>query len=139
MLFKRLSGQGDFMETGASYDVHDDALTMQRTQDVEPILEANKRDYADGDGWTENRDMRHVASIPNVVVEQWLKQGINVFDDNDWQKVLRLLDMPQYRYLRTSPGRLARKPSRTYFTAEGSRRSEAEEIQVIQAGVGRPG
>jgi hypothetical protein len=136
MLFRSLAGDGDFIRTEVSHDSHEDVTTFKRTQDVEPILNANREDFKDANGgWTQNRDMRHVASIPNVVVEQWLKAGINVFDNNDWPKVLRLLDMPQYKYLRTSPGKLARGPSRTYYTGEGSRRSEGEQIQVLQSGV----
>jgi hypothetical protein len=50
--------------------VEDDKRHFVRVQDVEPILEDNKRLRADPppkiDGF------KHIATIPNVVLEQWL-------------------------------------------------------------------
>lgn len=46
------------------------------------------------------------ASIPNIVVEQWKKEGIDIFKDEDWPKVAAKLNDPDYKWLRTSPGRV---------------------------------
>ena len=54
---------------------HDGALTFERVQDVEPILDATAaRRVA---GMTGSSEMRHAASIPKVVVEAYCnRQGI---------------------------------------------------------------
>lgn len=83
-------------------------IVICREQDVEPYLEANKRRR---NAFQAKRgvSMRLVADIPNVVVEQWLKLGVNVFDKNDNKKVQQLLNSNEYAYLRTSPGKIAVK------------------------------
>lgn len=87
-------------------DALDDAVTIRRVQDVEPILEANKALYTLNDGYSPSRDLRRVARIPATVIEQWMKQGINIFDKNCEAAVRRKLNDPQYLYLRTAPGRV---------------------------------
>lgn len=52
------------------------------------------------------KNMWKVASIPNIVVEQWKKEGIDLFNDEDWPKVRAKLNDPDYKWLRTSPGRV---------------------------------
>jgi len=52
------------------------------------------------------KNMWKVASIPNIVVEQWRKEGIDLFKDEDWPKVRAKLNDPEYKWLRTSPGRV---------------------------------
>ena len=52
------------------------------------------------------RAFRRAAAIPNVVVEQWLREGVDVFDPNDAAEVKRRLNDPDNRFLRTAPGRL---------------------------------
>ena len=49
--------------------------------------------------------MRKVAEIPAIVVEQWMKMGINIFDRNDAKKIQQMLNSNEYAYLRTSPGK----------------------------------
>ena len=46
------------------------------------------------------------ASIPVVVIMQWKKEGIDVFKDEDWPKVQAKLNSPEFKYLRTSPGKV---------------------------------
>jgi hypothetical protein len=89
-------------------------LVVQRTQDTTPYLDANKREIADAPSWrpyTSGRrrsPLRKLAEIPNIVVEQWLREGVNVFDpDPAMQRRVRWkLDSNEYRYLRTFPGRM---------------------------------
>lgn len=87
-------------------DAMDDAVTIRRVQDVQPILEANKRLYSQDDGYTPSRDLKRVASIPLSVIEEWMKEGINIFDKNCAAAIRRKLNDPQYLYLRTAPGRV---------------------------------
>jgi hypothetical protein len=102
-------------------DETEDVLVVKSTADVEPFLEQNKADMRASEegsrGYTPSRDLQRVASIPNIIIEKWLKEeGINVFDENDTPKVLAKLDSPEYLYLRTAPGRLSRKPVREHPT-----------------------
>lgn len=89
------------------YDETEERVVVHRRQDVEPILERNKALYNDdAKGWSPTREWRYVAHIPNIVVEQWMKEGINVYDPNDEKKVIERLNDPAWRYLRTAPGRI---------------------------------
>lgn len=97
----------DGMRRHVSFDESTGLTVVRTTQDVEPILEANKVLYnEDGGGWSPTREMRRVASIPLVVVHKWLQEGINIFDKNDRRKVLQRLNDPEWRHLRTAPGRV---------------------------------
>lgn len=90
------------VETRFHYRASDDTTIIERVQDVESILEANKREAAaKAQGAKRAKDMRKVASIPLIVVEQWLKQGVDVFNPEHTVKVKRMLQDPEYRYLRT--------------------------------------
>lgn len=87
------------------YDEGTGDFAIETIQNVEPIIENNKRQYNDGDGYTPSRDMRKVASIPLIVLEMWKNEkGINWMDKNDWPKIKQLLNDPDWRYLRTAPG-----------------------------------
>ena len=51
----------------AKWDPVAETLLVKGVQDVEPILEHNKRLANNGeDGYSPSRDLRRVASIPNV-------------------------------------------------------------------------
>jgi hypothetical protein len=91
------------------YHKTSDGLVIERVQDVEPILEANKAQFnqhSDAPRRFGSKTMHKVATIPNVVIEQWMKEGVNIFDRNHAEAVLRKINDPQYMYLRTRPGRL---------------------------------
>lgn len=108
-------------ETGVamwhSYDPQTDTTYIEKTQDVEPILEANKslQNWGIGGAARLNDFSRrgiknnwwHVALIPNLIIEKWLlEEGINVFDRDHWPAVRRKLNSPDWRYLRTGTGRI---------------------------------
>ena len=88
------------------YDEMSDTATIRRVQDVEPVLDRNKALYTHNDGYSPSRDIRRVASIPLVVVEQWMKEGIDIFDPNCREAVKKKLNDPENLFLRTAPGRL---------------------------------
>lgn len=90
-------------------------ILVVRSQDVAPYLRANEQErnsYSDWRPYAKRRgqrgEMRKVAEIPNIVVEQWLKEGINVFSqDPAMQRRVRWkLDSNEYRKLRTMPGKM---------------------------------
>jgi hypothetical protein len=103
----------------ALYDETTDSLIIRAVQDVEPILENNKRLYNESDGYSPSREWRRAASIPDVIVLDWWKHGINILSDEHWPLIASLLDRPEYRDLRTAPGRLSRRPWREHFTMRG--------------------
>ncbi len=81
-------------------------MHVRRTQDVEAILDDNKRLYTLNDGYTPSRDFRRVASIPMTVVEQWMNEGIDIFKHEHAEAIRKKLNDPDWRYLRTAPGRV---------------------------------
>jgi len=85
-------------------------LIVKREQDVEGYLEQNKRELAEASTWRPyaGTNMKKVASIPMIVAEQWLKEGVNVFSNEPEQrrKVAQKLNSNEYRYLRTAPGQV---------------------------------
>lgn len=85
-----------------------DNLAAFTTQDVEPILEANKADYNSGNkGVSQLGFMRKVGEIPFVVYQKWMDlYGVDALDKNHAPAVKRLLNSNEWRYLRTAPGRL---------------------------------
>lgn len=98
------------------YDEADDRMILTKVQDVEPILKRNHRLRMDTDGYTKDRSMRHVATVPMVVIEKIIsEQKWNPMLIENRQRLLQLLDTPDYAYLRTSKGRLTKKRLRDYF------------------------
>lgn len=74
---------------------------VNRVQDCEPILDSVKRIQCK----EPSKEMRHVARIPAVIVEQYCNRvGITFreFTINP-EHVQRLLDDPDLRYFRTNP------------------------------------
>jgi hypothetical protein len=96
------------MSSGLATRIHLDSngqdLTVQHTQDVEPILDWNKesrRDTQSGD-WG-----RHVARIPNVIYVQWLDEQhrkgnthLRMFTPEFDAIVKQKLQDPDWAYLR---------------------------------------
>lgn len=89
------------------YDTIDDTLIENRIQDVEPILEANKKLFNSAQsGW--KGDMHHVGTIPQIVVEQIMKEkGISFREFlMDEKLCVATLNDPEYLFLRTKSGKL---------------------------------
>jgi hypothetical protein len=96
------AGMAESLHFGES----DDTFTINRVQDVEPFLDANKRAQSDGEGWSPSREWRRVASIPPVVVEIWKKQwGVDPLKPDNHKLLKRLLNDPENQFLRVSDGR----------------------------------
>lgn len=100
------TGTKEFM----SYDEATDSLTIKRVQDVEPILDRNKRLANDGSHWKNQAkndelgiDMRLVACIPAIVQEKWLRDhGVDVYKAEHWDAVKRLLNSSDWKWLKAS-------------------------------------
>ncbi len=110
------------IKTGIDYDPIEDSLTVVHKQDVQPIIDLNKILYNDGTGgYGETREWRRAATIPNIILEKWLKEeGIRYWDSEDTPKLMAKLDDPEWRYLRTAPGHLGRRPYREFYRGSTS-------------------
>jgi hypothetical protein len=100
----------DPVKTKFKYDHSEDKVVLHNVQDVEPLLELNKKELA-GDSIYGTGDnvagMRKVASIPLVVIEKWKRElGVDIMNKNDWPKIKQLLNDPENRFFRTREGRL---------------------------------
>jgi hypothetical protein len=88
--------------TRAHLDRGERKIHFARVQDVEPILERNKALQ----GVPQTSDWgRHIASIPNVILEKWMnEEGVNylALPADEFARLLRRkLDDPAWRWLRT--------------------------------------
>lgn len=92
------------MKTYWDYDEINDKEIIETVQDVEPILEANKRLYNNPSHRQHGvkHEFAHVAHIPMILVHKWLMEGIDVYKESDWPRVKRKLEDPDYKYLRTT-------------------------------------
>lgn len=91
------------------WDTASKKLIVQRLQDIEPQLDQNQAHY---NSYGDHKASRYkggaqhlVARIPPGLVEQWIKEGFDIFTASD-AELRRKLNDPQYRKLRTMPGRL---------------------------------
>ena len=101
----------DPVKTTFKYDHSEDKVILNSVQDIEPILELNKKEQNNasmyGIGNTETLGMRKVASIPLVVIEKWKQElGVDIMNKNDWPKVKQLLNDPENRFFRTNESKL---------------------------------
>lgn len=88
------------------YDETEDKFAIELVSDVEPILEANKREANDTGGYGSTREWRHIANIPLIVIEIWKKQyGVDPTKRGHEALLRRLLNDPDNRLLRISAGR----------------------------------
>lgn len=84
------------------YDEAGDRFTIETVADSEPIVENNKRLFNEG---RPRGDWNCIASIPPEIILKWRElYGVNIMDRNDWPRIRRLLNDPDWRYLRTAPG-----------------------------------
>lgn len=77
------------------------------TQILGEILDYNKELYTHNDGYNAARNMRRAASIPPFLRLKWLfEEGWDAWKPEHKGQLTRKLNDPDYRYLRTAPGRL---------------------------------
>lgn len=98
--------------TGIKFDTDGSAI-IRTVGESEPVLDHNQRLRAlatDDGGYVRGSDrgMKRVASIPAEIVVKWaVEEGIDVYNPEHSERVMRKLNDPDYAYLRTAPGRLA--------------------------------
>lgn len=94
------------------WDDDTQTVTIKNTFDVGAVLESNKRKAAGTiDSRYGNQVMHHVADIPNVFITKFKREhNIDVFssDPAEQKRLRRLLETPEYRFLKTTVKRLWR-------------------------------
>lgn len=92
------------LETRLHIDEGAKTFTFERVQDVDPIIEHNKALQAvdQKSDWG-----RHVATIPNIFLEKWLREeldrgniGIRLYTEEFDRIIARKLQDPEWSYLR---------------------------------------
>lgn len=86
------------------YDSLTDELHESAVADAEPNIEYAKALRNDEDYWKQGvkKDMAHYAHIPNILLEQWIRLGVDV---NDPDALIAMVNKPEYAYLRTTTKR----------------------------------
>jgi hypothetical protein len=86
------------------WETTDYGFQLHYEQDVEKILDLNKaKQRAGRDYYAQDKEMWRVASIPITIQMEWMtKHGVDIHNDDHWPRVQRLLNDPDYRYLKTA-------------------------------------
>jgi hypothetical protein len=107
ILREKSKGDGD-----SYYFEPDGKMTIKTSQDVEPILKKNKALYNLNSGYSAGKELKRVASIPNIVLTIWAKEYNG---SNNWyaipqierKKILKTkLNSSDFRYFRTAEGKI---------------------------------
>ncbi len=111
---KKISEETNKNITETYLDNGNDGVVQKRSLDVSSILENNKRLYNQNDGYSPDKGLKRIASIPTIILEIWAKEYHKDQNKGNWfdlpkdiqQKILReKLNSSDYRYFRTSSGR----------------------------------
>jgi len=85
------------------FDRADGKIHAVRTQDVAPILDANKELAT----LPQKGDFRHIGTVPNVILEKWInEEGAPILSMRQAEFarfIRRKLNDPDYAFLRTAP------------------------------------
>lgn len=96
------------LDTWHEYDSQTDETHIITTGDAEPYLELNKA-RANDDGITKNgikNGMWLYASIPPGIQVKWLvEHGVDIYKKEHGPQMSKLLEDPQYKYLKTTTRR----------------------------------
>ncbi len=89
-------------------------VVQERKINHKPILDHNKKLYNLNDGYSPDKGLKRVASIPTIILEIWAKEYNKDQNKGNWfalpkdvqHKILKeKLNSSDYRYFRTTPGK----------------------------------
>ena len=94
-----------------------DLLVVRETvpkEEIRKILDRNKEEYNAVPHKQyksllrkDSTRMWKAASIPAIIVEKWKKEeGLDLFKEEHWPRIREKLNSEEYRFLRTSPGKI---------------------------------
>lgn len=86
------------------WDTDAEKLVVVRKQDVSQLLTRNKEEANDF-RYNPKGTFHKVASVPMSIIEQWMKEGINPYRREDWEKIRQKLN-GEYKLLKTTPWRI---------------------------------
>lgn len=96
--------RGTGLRKWMNYDEARDEIQISYDQDqiaLNAILDANKASQCDS--FDKRSDMWHAAHIPVGIIYDWLvKHGVDFYNPDHRPGVMRLLNDPDYRYLRVN-------------------------------------
>lgn len=101
---KRLFDHDPLTGVTTWYEDTDTGFNLKYEQDSEDILELNKAKQKMGrEYYAQDDEMWRVASIPVIVQMKWMvEKGVDVLNPDHWPAVKRLLNDPEWRYLKTA-------------------------------------
>tara|TARA_B110001452_G_C14992201_1_gene346869 strand:+ start:234 stop:575 length:342 start_codon:yes stop_codon:yes gene_type:complete len=91
-----------------------DGIIQKRSLDIEPIIENNKKLFNQNDGYSPDKGLKRIASIPVVILEIWCKEYHKDQNKGNWfelpqetqKKILKeKLNSSEFRYFRTAEGK----------------------------------
>ena len=91
-----------------------DGIIQKRSLDIGSIIESNKKLYNQNDGYSPDKGLKRIASIPVVILEIWCKEYHKDQNKGNWfelpqetqKKILKeKLNSSEFRYFRTAEGK----------------------------------
>ena len=87
------------MKEWFSYDESTDTTAIRYEQDITEVIDACKA--AQNEDFDKRADLWHAAHVPVGILMEWVaKYGVRAWDKNHAPAVRRLLNDPDYRWLR---------------------------------------
>ena len=95
------------LEDGQVFHWHEPTkeMAIEHIQDIKPLIDSNKKLQQEDHHIAD--DFRLSARIPMTVYYEWKnKYGVDMFDPNHKEGVKKLINSPEYRYLKTTNRRI---------------------------------
>ena len=101
-------------QTTYSKDDMEKKIVIKEQVNINPHLKHNKALYTQNDGYSPDKGLKRVASIPTIILEIWAKEYNGDQNNGNWfalpkdvqTKILKeKLNSSDYRYFRTAPGK----------------------------------
>ena len=111
---RKISQETDKHITETFLDNGNDGIVQKRSLEIGSIIENNKKLYNQNDGYSPDKGLKRIASIPVIILEVWCKEYHKDQNKGNWfelpqeiqKKILReKLNSSEFRYFRTSEGK----------------------------------
>lgn len=88
------------------YDPLTDTTTEHAEQYIGHEVEASKQLQNDPEYWKKGvkDEMAHYCHIPAIILEKWALMGVDI---NDTESLVKMVNKPEYSYLKTTTARHA--------------------------------
>ena len=102
---QKIGESGTLIRSEHFYDEQSDSLIVKYQDDVEAVIDSNRRAQNDFTGFN-GSDFHKVAEIPSILIIKWLnEEGLNFYQKEGFEAILKKkLNNPEYAYLKTIPG-----------------------------------